>query len=264
MIRLRKQARWTGFVILGLVLMLAGRGESAGPVLRLTATMKNRGAAAHAGLLSRRGDDPRSGGGLRPGLQRRRRQGRGRHWTADGQYTDEDGNVFGGRDAMEKQYAGSSPYLRDHRGEHRVAAVSGGGDRRGKRDCPRHAGRRRAPTAARYTLVHVKRGEMAAGRRARRALHGRRQRGPPQGSRVADRPVAAGFPRRNRGRSPSPGWAKRTSSKTPIAPARARRRRSAASRSSAGTPSWAASSPGTSTPRAVSATTSGPRTARSG
>ncbi len=34
--------------------------------------------------------------------------------------------------------------------------------------------------------------------------------------------------------------------------------------SSAGTPSWAASSPGTSTPRAVSATTSGPRTARSG
>ena len=26
-----KQARWTGFVILGLLLMLAGRGEWAGP-----------------------------------------------------------------------------------------------------------------------------------------------------------------------------------------------------------------------------------------
>ena len=118
-------------------------------------------------------------------------------WTADGQYTDEDGNVFRGRDAMEKQYA---RLFAVHPGATIAVSIESlrfqGAETAVEKGIARVTpGGGGAPTAARYTLVHVKRAGkwlLAVGHDC--ALHGRRQRGPPQGSRVADRPVAAGFP----------------------------------------------------------------------
>ena len=170
-------------------------------------------------------------------------------WTADGQYTDEDGNVFRGRDAIEKEYARlftATP--RDHRGEHRVAAVSGGGDRRGKRDCPRHAGRRQRPRRRLYAGPRETGGEMAAGRR-RDPPYPAAAGETPWRIRVADRPMAAGFP--DGIAANHFAWiGEKNFIKNTYRSGQREKTPWPANGSSAGTPSWAASSPGTSTPRA--------------
>ena len=160
MIRLRKQARWTGFVILGLVLMLAGRGESAGPVR--AADGNNEKSPAPPPTPAYSADEET----IREAVEafvRAFNAGDAKavvaDWTADGQYTDEDGNVFRGRDAMEKAYA---RLFAAHPGATIAVSIESlrfqGAETAVEKGIARVTpGGGSAPTAARYTLVHVKR-----------------------------------------------------------------------------------------------------------
>ncbi len=155
-----KQARWTGFVILGLLLMLAGRGEWAGPAR--AADGNNEKSPAPPPTPAYSADEETIRAAVEAFVQAFN-AGDAKavvaDWTADGQYTDEDGNVFRGRDAIEKEYA---RLFAAHPGATIAVSIESlrfqGAETAVEKGIARvtPAGGS-TPTAARYTLVHVKR-----------------------------------------------------------------------------------------------------------
>ena len=167
-----KQARWTGFVILGLLLMLAGRGEWAGPAR--AADGNNEKSPPPPPTPAYSADEETIRAAVEAFVQAFN-AGDAKavvaDWTADGQYTDEDGNVFRGRDAIEKEYA---RLFAAHSGATIAVSIESlrfqGAETAVEKGIARvtPAGGS-TPTAAHYTLVHVKRAGkwlLAVGRNA--------------------------------------------------------------------------------------------------